>query len=128
MESINQLTEAAIGSAIKVHRKLGPGVLECPYELCLAHELRMSGFRVEHQKPISIVYDDLVIDDAFKIDLLVNEVLILELKAKKSIDPIDEAQIISYLRLMNLQVGLLMNFHELKLVDGVRRIVNNYRE
>jgi GxxExxY protein len=128
MESMNQLTDRVIGAAIKVHKKLGPGILERPYELCLAHELRKAGYKVEHQKPIAIVYDDLVIEDAFKIDLLVEDRLILELKAKKNLEPIDDAQVISYLRLMNLEVGLLMNFHMVLLKDGIKRLVNDYQE
>jgi GxxExxY protein len=126
--AINQLTARVIGLAIAVHEKLGPGLLEKPYELCLAYELERNGLKVEEQKPIAIVYDDLIVEDAFRIDLLVEDCLIVELKAKRELDSIDEAQIISYLRLMKLQVGLLINFHEVKLVDGVRRVVNRYED
>ncbi len=123
----NELTDAIIGAAIEVHRRLGPGLLETVYRRCLAYELRKRGFSVVEEKPVALDYDDLHEPCAFRADLLVEELIVVELKAKSAIHPIDKAQTLSHLRLMNLNVGLLLNFHEAKLVDGLHRIVNNYR-
>ena len=124
----NQLTEAIIGAAIEVHKRLGPGLLESAYRVCLAYELRKRGFDVVEEKPVPVVYDDVKMDCGFRADLLVNGTVIVELKAKSVIHPVDKAQTLSHLRLMNLRVGLLINFHEAKLVDGVSRIINGYEE
>ena len=123
----NEVTAAIIGAAIEVHRRLGPGLLETVYRRCLAYELRKRGFHVIEEKPIPLDYDDLHDPCAFRADLLVNGLVIVELKAKAAIHPIDKAQTLSHLRLMNLNVGLLLNFHEAKLTDGLHRIVNNYK-
>jgi len=121
-----ELTQSIIGAAIQVHRRLGPGLLESAYRACLAYELRKSGFEVIEEKPIPIVYDEVKLECGFRADLLVNQSVIVELKAKAAIHPVDIAQTLSHLKLMNLQVGLLINFHETKLVDGIHRIVNNF--
>ena len=126
--TINDLTQAIIGAAIEVHRRLGPGLLESAYRVCLAYELRKRGFEVVEEQPIPVVYDDVKLECGFRADLLVNRLVVVELKAKTAIHPVDQAQMLSHLRLMNLSVGLLINFHEVKLVDGVHRIVNKYRE
>jgi GxxExxY protein len=126
--SINQITEAIIGAAIEVHRRLGPGLLESAYRACLAYELRRRGLRVTEEQPIPLVYDDVKLDCGFRADLLVNELVVVDLKAKSAIHPIDQAQTLSHLRIIGLTVGLLINFHEVKLIDGVQRIVNNYRD
>ncbi len=126
--SLNEITSAIIGAAIKVHRKLGPGLLESAYRICLAYELEKLGFRVRQEEPVPIVYDELRIECAFRADLLVDESVIVECKAKERIHPIDKVQLLSNLRLLGLQVGLLINFHEVVLKDGISRIVNNYRE
>ncbi|MEM1227754.1 MAG: GxxExxY protein [Planctomycetota bacterium] len=123
----NELTDAIIGAAIEVHCRLGPGLLESVYRRCLAYELRKRGFPVVEEKRVALDYDDLHDPCAFRADLLVEERIVVELKAKSAIHPIDKAQTLSHLRLMNLSVGLLLNFHEAKLVDGLHRIVNNYR-
>jgi GxxExxY protein len=125
---INEITEAVIGAAIEVHRRLGPGLLESAYRVCLAYELRKRGFEVIEEQPIPVVYDDVKLECGFRADLLVDRLVVVELKAKAAIHPVDQAQTLSHLRLMNLSVGLLINFHEAKLVDGVHRIVNKYRE
>ena len=122
----NDLTHAIIGAAIEVHRQLGPGLLETAYRKCLAYELRKRGFVVEIEKPVPVIYDELHMECGFRADLLVNGVVDVELKAKSKIHPVDEAQTLSHLRLLKLRVGLLINFHEVKLIDGVRRIVNGY--
>jgi GxxExxY protein len=128
VSDLNALTEAIIGAAIEVHQRLGPGLLETAYRKCLAYELRKRGFEVVEEQPIPVVYDEVHLECGFRTDLLVNESVVVELKAKSAIHPVDKAQTLSHLRLMNLQVGLLINFHEVKLVDGLHRIVNNFEE
>ena len=122
----NDLTHAIIGAAIEVHRRLGPGVLESAYRACLAYELRKRGFEVREEVPVPVVYDDVKLECGFRADLLVNRRVVVELKAKTAIHPVDKAQTLSHLRLLGLRFGLLINFHEVKLVDGVHRIVNGY--
>ena len=124
---LNNLTEAIIGAAIEVHRQLGPGLLESVYRKCLAYELRKRGFDVVEEQPIPVVYDGQTHECGFRADLIVNRLVVVELKAKSAIHPIDKAQTLSHLRLMKLQVGLLINFHEVKLIDGLHRIVNDYQ-
>jgi GxxExxY protein len=126
--TINEITEGIIGAAIEVHRRLGPGLLESAYRVCLAYELRKREFEVVEEQPIPVIYDDVKLECGFRTDLLVNRLVVVELKAKTAIHPVDQAQTLSHLRLLNLRVGLLINFHEEKLVDGVHRIVNKYRE
>jgi GxxExxY protein len=126
--SMFQLTGRIIGSAIKIHRCLGPGLLESAYESCLAYELDSQGLRVVRQKAVPIVYERVKMDCGFRADLLVENRVVVELKCKEQIHPVDEVQLLSHLRLLGLQVGLLINFHVVRLQDGVRRIVNNYRD
>ena len=121
------LTPEIINAAIKIHRKLGPGLLESAYEACLAHELQQSGMRVERQKPVPLFYDTVKLDCGFRADLVVEGRVVVELKCKDVLHPVDEAQLLSHLRLLNIAVGLLINFHVVLLKDGIRRMVNNYR-
>ncbi len=123
---LNELSHAIIGAAIEVHRRLGPGLLETAYRKCLAYELRKRGFHVDEERPVPVIYDDVHLECGFRADLIVNGTIVVELKAKMAIHPVDEAQTLSHLRLLKLRLGLLINFHEVKLVDGVRRIVNGY--
>ena len=123
---MNELTAAIIGAAIEVHKRLGPGILESAYRACLAYELRKRGFIVDEEQPVPVVYDDVKLDCGFRADLVVNGLVVVELKAKSAIHPVDKAQVLSHLRLMRLRVGLLINFHEEKLVDGVHRIINGF--
>jgi len=123
---INELTNGIIGAAIEVHRRLGPGLLEYAYRVCLAYELRKRGFDVVEEKPVPVIYDDVHLECGFRADLLVNHLVVVELKAKSEIHPVDKAQTLSHLRLLNLRFGLLINFHEERLVDGVSRIVNGW--
>ena len=125
---INDLTSAIIGAAIEVHRRLGPGLLESAYRVCLAYELRKRGFSVSEELPIPVVYDDIKLNCGFRADLLVNDRVVVELKAKSVLHPVDKAQTLSHLRLLGLHVGLLINFHVPRLVDGVHRIINGYAE
>jgi GxxExxY protein len=122
------LTPEIIGAAIKVHRRLGPGLLESAYEACLAHELRKVGLLVERQRAVPLWYDGIKLDCGFRADMVVADKVVVEAKCKEALHPVDEAQLLSHLRLLNIPVGLLINFHVVFLRDGIRRIVNDYRE
>jgi GxxExxY protein len=125
---LNDLTHAIIGAAMKVHQALGPGLLESAYEACSDYELRKLGLRVERQKPIPIIYDGVHLDCGFRADLLVEGLVIVECKSKDALHPIDTAQVLSHLRLLQLPLGLLINFNVVVLKDGIRRVANNYQE
>ena len=124
----NELTSTIVGAAIKVDRALGPGLLESAYRACLAYELRKLGLRVDEERPIPLIYEGMKLDCGFRADLLVEDLVVVECKAKEKLHPVEQAQVLSHLRILGLQVGLLINFHELVLKDGIQRIVNNYRE
>jgi GxxExxY protein len=124
---LNRITSDVIGCAIKVHRRLGPGLLESAYQICLEYELQKLGYQVDREKPVPLIYDDVKLDCGFRADLMVQGLVLVECKAKESLHPVDKAQLLSHLRLLNLQVGLLINFHEVVVKDGIHRIVNNYR-
>jgi GxxExxY protein len=124
----SQLTSEIIGAAIKIHRKLGPGLLESAYEACLAYELGKLGRRVERQKAVPLLYEDVKLDCGFRADLIVDGRVAVELKCKEALHPVDEAELLSHLRLLNLPLGLLINFHVMLLKDGIRRLANNCRE
>ena len=123
---INNITGQIIDAAMKVHSALGPGLLESAYEACLAHELRKRGLSVQTQVVLPIEYDGVKLNAGYRIDLFVDESVIVELKAVEKVNPIFEAQLLSYLKLSNQKVGLLINFHVPRLKDGLKRIVNNY--
>jgi len=120
------LSNEIIGAAIAVHRRLGPGLLESAYEACLAYELLRLGKRVERQKPVPVVYDGVKLDCGFRADLVVESGVVVELKCKEALHPVDDAQLLSHLRLLNISVGLLINFHVVLLKNGIKRLVNNY--
>jgi GxxExxY protein len=119
--ALNELTQTIIGAAIEVHRHLGPGLLESTYETCLIYELNNLGLTVERQKALPVVYKTIHLDQGYRIDLLVEEKVILELKVVEELTPVHEAQILSYLKLSGCPVGLLLNFNVKMLKDGVRR-------
>ena len=123
---LNELSHSIIGAAIEVHRRLGPGLLESAYRACLAYELNKRGFQVIKEHPVPLVYDDIKLECGFRADLIVNESVVVELKAKSVLHPVDETQVLSHLRLLKLRLGLLINFHEVKLADGVRRVIHGY--
>ena len=125
-ELLNRITESIIGAAIEVHRALGPGLLESAYEACLAFELVERGLKVEQQKPLPVVYRDVRLDCGYRLDLLVEEKVIVEIKAVDRLAPIHQAQLLSYLRLSGCKVGLLINFNVKVLKDGIRRVVNSF--
>jgi len=122
------ITPLIIGAAIKVHRCLGPGLLESAYEACLAYELEQLGLHVERQKAVPLVYKGVKLEYGFRADLVVNREVVVEIKCKEAIHPVDQAQLLSYLRLMDLRVGLLFNFHVTALKDGIKRMVNDYQD
>ncbi len=124
----DELTKAIIGAAIKIHGKLGPGLLESTYEACLAYELGKFGLRVERQEAVPLVYETVKMDCGFRADLVVEDRVVIELKCKEALHPVDLAQLLSHLRLLDIQVGLLINFHVVFLREGIKRMVNNYRE
>lgn len=117
------VTDKVIGAAIRVHKTLGPGLLESVYETCLAHELVKAGLNVERQVELPVVYDTVKLDCGFRIDLLVEDKVVVELKAIEKTQPIHEAQLMTYLRLSGKPVGLLINFNLLRLKDGILRRV-----
>ena len=122
------ISREVIGAALTIHRKLGPGLLESAYEACLAYELEKSGFRVERQKAVPLVYEAVKLDCGFRAELVIEGKLVVELKCKEALHPVDEAQLLSYLRLLDIPIGLLINFHVTLLKDGIKRMVNNYGE
>jgi GxxExxY protein len=124
----NRITEAVIGAAMDVHRELGPGLLESAYEACLAYELAQRGFTVERQKEMPVTYRGIAIDCGYRMDLLVEGKVVVELKAIEALLPVHEAQLLSYLRLSGCRVGLLINFNTKMLKTGIRRVVNGLAE
>lgn len=121
---LNEVGEQIIGAAIRVHSTLGPGLLESAYEICLQHELSKLGLDVHRQQPLPIVYDGVKLDAGYRLDLIV-EGVVLELKTVDKLQPIHTAQLLSYLRLGNYNLGYLLNFHVLSMRDGIKRVVNN---
>jgi len=120
----SQVTEVIIGCAIKVHRGVGPGLLESAYEACLFHELSKTDLKIEKQKPLPLMYDDVKLDCGYRLDLLVEGKVIVEIKAVKALEEIHTAQLLTYLKLSGCRLGLLINFNVLLLKDGIKRIVN----
>jgi GxxExxY protein len=122
MEKLNEITEAIIGAAIEVHRTLGPGLLESAYVACLAYELMQRGFKVIQQMPLED--KGVKLDCGYRLDLLVDDAVIIEVKSVESLEPIHEAQLLSYLRLADCKVELLINFNVKLLKHGIKRFVN----
>ena len=125
-DPINSVSGIVIDSSRAVHSVLGPGLLESPYEKCLAHELRSRGLKVEQQVPIPILYRGLSLRNVYRVDLLVADEVVVELKIVKQLHELHHAQLLSYLKLMKKRVGLLINFHSLHLKDGIKRMVNDF--
>jgi len=124
---LNKISEIIIGKAIEVHKALGPGLLESTYEACLKYELLQSGLKVENQKSMSIIYKGIKIDCGYRLDLIIEDSVIIELKSIELVLPIHKAQLLSYLRLAGLNLGLLINFNADILKNGIVRVVNNYK-
>ena len=121
---VNQVSGAVVDAALKVHSTLGPGLLESAYAACLAHELRKRGYRVDTQVGLPVVYDGEKLDLGYRIDLLVENLVIVEVKCVEAIHPVHEAQLLSYLRLSGKNVGLLINFYVVHLRAGIKRSGN----
>ena len=125
LEVINQLTQRIIGAAIEVHREKGPGLLESAYEACFARELELQNLRISRQVAVPVIYKGLSIESGFRVDLIIEDKVLVELKAVESVLPVHKAQILSYIRETGHPLGLLINFHAPRLVDGITRLVND---
>lgn len=121
----NEIAKIVVDAAYHIHVKLGPGLLESVYESVLAYELKKRGLRVVRQQPIPVVYDELQFDEGFRADLIVNDLVIIELKSVEKIHPVHKKQLLTYLRLADRRLGLLINFAEALIKDGISRIANN---
>jgi GxxExxY protein len=124
----NAITEALIGGAIEVHRELGPGLIEKAYEESLCHEMHLRGLHFERQKAVPLTYKGVKLSVNLWLDLLVEQRVILDLKAKEEVTALDKMKLLTYLRLCNLRVGLIINFHVERLKDGISRVVNRFIE
>jgi len=125
---MKEITQKIIGAAIEVHKTIGPGLLESAYEECLAHEMRIRGLNFERQVPLPVVYKGVTLDCGYRLDFLVERAVVVELKAVESLQPIHEAQVLTYLKLGGWTVGLLINFNVSVLRDGIKRVVLNYKD
>ncbi|MEZ4720588.1 MAG: GxxExxY protein [Flavobacteriales bacterium] len=124
----NDISYRIIGCAIKVHKALGPGLLESAYQECLAYELQKEGLRVEKEKPMSLVYEDVKMDVGYRIDLLIDDKVVIELKSVESLTDVHRAQVITYLKLGDYKLGLLINFNVAILKQGIERIANGIKD
>jgi GxxExxY protein len=124
----NEIAREVVDAAFKIHQALGPGLLESVYEIILAHELRKRGLDVARQLPVAIVWDNLHFDEGFRADLLVENKVIVELKSKEEVIPVDKKQVLTHLRLLDKRLGLLINFGEELIKSGISRIVNGLPE
>jgi GxxExxY protein len=125
-EELNQITQSIIGAALEVHKNLGPGLLESAYEACTVFELIQRGLKIEAQKPLPLIYKQVMLDCGYRLDILVEEKVIVEVKTVEKLLPIHEVQLVSYLKLTGCKVGLLINFNVKVLTDGIIRKVNNF--
>ena len=123
----NEISDRIIGAAIEVHRALGPGLLESVYEECLAAEMEVRGIAFERQRPVPLVYRQIKLDCGYRVDFVVENKVVLELKSLDVVPPVMFAQVLTYVRLLDLRLGLLVNFNVSRLSDGVKRLANNLR-
>jgi len=126
--NINKLSSRIIGAAIEVHKALGPGLLESTYEECISHELSIGGLSLERQKPLAVRYKGINLDCGYRLDVVVEDAIILELKSCEKIEPIHKAQLLTYLKLSGFKLGLLLNFNVTLMREGIVRIVNEFEE
>jgi len=124
MESENAIATEVIGLAIKIHRQIGPGLLESAYKECLYYELKKTGFYVEKEKALPLIYDEIKLDCGYRLDIIVENKLIIEVKAVEALNEIYLAQTLTYLKLAHCKLGLLINFNVLLLKDGIKRVIN----
>ena len=120
----NELSKKIIGCAIEVHKQLGPGLLESAYQECLLYELKQVGLKVQKEKPMPIVYKDVKLDHGYRIDLLVDEKVVVEIKTVEALNDVHTAQVLTYLKLGNYKLGLLLNFYVTTLKNGIKRVIN----
>lgn len=121
----NELSSKIIGAAIEVHKQLGPGLLESSYEVCLVYELKLLGLNIKQQLALPIVYKDVKLDAGYRVDILVEDKVIIEIKSVDALADIHTAQLLTYLKLKDIKLGLLINFNEVLLKNGIKRIANN---
>ena len=121
----NELSTEIIGAAIEVHKQLGPGLIESAYETCLAQEMSLRGIAFERQKPLPLTYKGTKLDCGYRLDFLVEGLVVVELKAVKKFEPVHKAQMLTYLKLTSCKLGLLLNFHTILLKTGIKRVVLN---
>ena len=121
----NEISKKIIGAVIEVHKQLGPGLLESSYEICLAYELKQLGLSIQTQVALPVVYKEVKLEAGYRIDILVENKVIIEIKAVEALADIHTAQLLTYLKLKDLKLGLLINFNSVRVIDGVKRIVNN---
>ena len=121
----NEISERIIGCAIEVHKILGPGLLESAYEECLFYEIFQTGLRVEKQKPLPLIYKEIKLEVGYRLDLIVENKVIIEIKSVDALNDIHFAQVLTYLKVSGCKLGLLVNFNVLKVKDGIKRLVNN---
>jgi len=124
----NPISKEIVDAAFKIHTKLGPGLLESVYETILAYELRKRGLRVERQLPVPIVWDDIQFEEGYRLDLMVEDKVLVEVKSVEAVVPVHKKQLLTYLRLMNKRLGLVINFNEELIRDGISRVVNGLDE
>jgi GxxExxY protein len=120
---LNEITQKVIGCAIEVHRYLGPGLLESAYEECLAYELEKTGLNIKRQQPTPVVYKEIKLEYGYRIDILVENLVVVELKVVDEINPVHEAQILTYMKFSNKSIGLLINFNVTLLKNGIKRFI-----
>lgn len=124
----NQVSRIIVDCAVRVHTRLGPGLFESVYETALEFELQKSGLQVQRQAPLPVIYEGIKMADGFRVDLLVERSVVVEIKSSELLAPVHYKQVLTYLRCAGLQIGLLLNFGEAHMKDGIKRIVNNFRE
>ena len=125
---IDQISHDLIGVAMRLHSEIGPGLLESVYETLLAGRLSMMGYKVDRQRPINIVFDGIDFSEVARVDLLIEDQLVVEIKSVEKLHPVHAKQVLTYLRLLHMPVGLLINFGELTLRQGIRRLVNGHKD
>jgi GxxExxY protein len=128
MMTENEIAKVIVDAAFKIHTTLGPGLLESVYEVVLARELEKRGLVVERQKPVKIVFDGMIFDEGYRIDLLVNDLVVVEIKSVETMAPVHKKQLLTYLRLANKRLGLLINFGAPLIKDGIVRVVNGLKD
>ena len=122
----NEISKRIIGAAIEVHKHLGPGLLESTYETCLSYELQQMGLSIKRQQTLPVIYKEVKLNAGYRIDLIVEGKVIIEIKSVAALADIHTAQLLTYLRLKDLKLGLLINFNSVKVVDGLKRVINGY--